>query len=82
MKVRKFNEHKLTLSDNIEKILQDKAKEYVSKFEWDSLKEEGIAYSAYLAGSRETFLSIKDSVNLSNEYHRLKKLKNKLKNKF
>jgi hypothetical protein len=42
----------LNISDVIERLIQDKSKEYVDEYKFDNMKEEGIAYSAFLAGCR------------------------------
>jgi hypothetical protein len=47
----------LNISDVIERLIQDKSKEYIGKYKWDNFKEEGIAYSAFLAGCRYILLN-------------------------
>ena len=57
--IKSFNEatENLNISDVIERLLQDKSKEYIGEYNWDNFKEEGIAYSAFLAGCRYILLN-------------------------
>ena len=47
----------LNIFDVIERLIQDKSKEYVNEYKFDNMKEEGIAYSAFLAGCRYILLN-------------------------
>lgn len=49
----------LNISDVIERLIQYEAIKYVDKYEWESMKEQGQAYSAFLAGCKY-ILSNKD----------------------
>ena len=57
--IKSFNEatENLNISDVIERLIQDKSKEYIGEYNWDNFKEEGIAYSAFLAGCRYILLN-------------------------